>query len=149
MRHLTVLLALLVSLSTSLQSSEQELASLKSLKWKYRVLVVFAEEPSVAAALSNLGEMAAEIEERDMIWFLLVSDELHTNYPGQLGNAFREQLLDRYFTPSVAENVVILIGKDGGVKSRGSDLDLEATFGLVDQMPMRKAEMRRAGSKSD
>lgn len=38
---------------------------------------------------------------------------------------------------------VLLIGKDGGVKSRSSDLDLEATFGLIDQMPMRREEIRR------
>jgi hypothetical protein len=147
MKYPAALLALLVSISTSLQSSEEKLASLESLKWKHRVLVVFAEEPSVGPALSNLRKMAAAIEERDMVWFLLASDKLHTNYPGQTGSAFREQLLDRYFTPLPVENMVLLIGKDGGVKSRDSDLDLEATFGLVDQMPMRKAEMLRAGEK--
>ena len=80
-----------------------------------------------------------------MVWFLFANDELHSNYPGDLGNGFREQLLERYFTPAPAETMVVLIGKDGGVKSRSPDLDLEATFGLIDQMPMRKAEMRRAG----
>ena len=149
MKYFAVLLASLMSMSTSGQSPEAELASLDSLKWKYRVLMVFAEAPLVDAALANLNALAPEIDERDMVWFLLANDEWHSNYPGNLGMEFREQLLDRYFTPAPAESIVILIGKDGGVKSRDSDLDLEATFGLIDQMPMRKAEMRGAADKLD
>lgn len=147
MRFSAILLASLVLASTTLQASEEKLASLESLQWKYRVLVVFANEPFATAALENLRVFATETEERDMVWFLLANSKLHTNYPGKLGNRLREHLLNHYFTPTPAETMVLLIGKDGGVKSRGSDLDLEATFGLIDQMPMRKAEMRRSGDR--
>jgi hypothetical protein len=37
---------------------------------------------------------------------------------------------------------VLLIGKDGGIKSRESSLDLDAIFGRIDGMPMRIREMR-------
>lgn len=149
MKYFAVLLASLMSVSTSVQPSEEELASLDSLKWKYRVLVIFAETSLVDAALANLNALATGIEERDMVWFLFANDELHSNYSGNLGIEFREQIMDRYFTPAPAETMVVLIGKDGGVKSSKSDLDLEATFGLIDQMPMRKAELRRAADKLD
>jgi hypothetical protein len=35
-----------------------------------------------------------------------------------------------------------LIGKDGGIKSRESSLDLDAIFRRIDGMPMRIREMR-------
>ena len=62
---------------------------------------------------------------------------------GKLDGQLREALMDSYFTPVPTETVVCLIDKDGMLKSRSADLDLEATFGLIDQMPMRRAEMRR------
>lgn len=41
---------------------------------------------------------------------------------------------------------VVLIGKDGGVKARTSDLSaLEDFLALIDTMPMRRAEMRSQG----
>jgi hypothetical protein len=39
---------------------------------------------------------------------------------------------------------MLLIGKDGGVKSREPSLDLDAIFGRIDAMPMRIREMRSA-----
>ena len=62
--------------------------------------------------------------------------------------ATAESLRDRFAIDS-GDFGLRLVGKDGGVKSTGPDLNLEATFGLIDQMPMRKAEMRRAGDKRD
>ncbi|WP_242674565.1 DUF4174 domain-containing protein [Marinobacter halodurans] len=35
-----------------------------------------------------------------------------------------------------------MIGKDGGIKSRESSLDLDAVFRRIDAMPMRIREMR-------
>ncbi|MGO1501416.1 MAG: DUF4174 domain-containing protein, partial [Marinobacter sp.] len=37
---------------------------------------------------------------------------------------------------------VLLIGKDGGIKSRESSLNLDAIFRRVDAMSMRMREMR-------
>jgi hypothetical protein len=94
-------------------------------------------------ALANLEEIEPEISERDIVWFVLGVNQLHTNYNEKLSDEVRKQIIDRYFSPLPAETVVLLIGKDGTLKSRSSDLDLEAMFGLIDQMPMRRAEMRQ------
>jgi len=139
----TILLIWLMTLSTNAKASDEKPIDLDDLSWKYRVILVSAHEPHTSNALANLNELAAEIDERDIAWFVLGDEELHTNYKGKLIPTLREQIVDRYFTPAPNETSVLLIGKDGTQKSRSSDLNLETTFGLIDQMPMRREEMRR------
>lgn len=146
MKCSTILLLWLMTLSTNAKASEEKPIDLDGLRWKYRVILVSAHEPHTSNALANLNELAAEIKERDIAWFVLGDDELHTNYKGKVIHTLREQIVDRYFTPVPNETSVLLVGKDGTLKSHSSDLNLEATFGLIDQMPMRREEMRR---KSD
>ena len=124
-------------------SQDKPITDLDGLRWKYRVILVSAHEPLMSNALANLNELAAEIEERDIAWFVLGDDGLHTNFKGKLADALRGRIVDRYFTPVPNGTSVLLIGKDGTLKSRSSGLDLEATFGLIDQMPMRRREMQR------
>lgn len=143
MKSFAVFLLCIMATNNQIKAAEEKLAGLDSLRWNYRVLLVFAREPSASNASSNLHELAAEIEERDIIWFLLGNDALQTNYDGPLDDKLREIMLESYFTPKPSATAVLLIGKDGQVKSRSSDLDLEATFGLIDQMPMRRQEIRR------
>lgn len=139
----TILLACVMTVSVNAGALEEKPADLDDLRWKYRVILISAHEPYTSNALANLNELAAEIEERDIAWFVLGDNELRTNYKGKLIDMLREQIVDRYFTPVPIETAVLLIGKDGALKYRSSDLDIEATFGLIDQMPMRREEMRR------
>jgi hypothetical protein len=135
-------------MSTGAKADGDRPESLEDLRWQYRVILVFAPEPQAARALSNLAEFSAGIEERDIAWFLLGEENsLHTNFDEALQPGFREQLMARYFMPVPNGTAVLLIGKDGTVKSRSGDLDLEATFGLIDQMPMRRAEMRNSDDR--
>ena len=143
MKFATALLASIMSIATPSHATEAAVETLGDLQWKYRILLIYAPEPAASQALSNLDELAPEIEERDIAWFLIAGENMHSNYPGALGDGLRTQVLDRYFTPRPEQSRVVLIGKDGGVKSEGPDLDLVATFGLIDQMPMRKAELQR------
>ena len=139
----------MVTLNINAQASEEKPASLEDLRWKHRVILIFAREPYLSNALSNLDELKAEIEERDIAWFVLGDNTLHTNYDGKLDDQLREELMDSYFTPVPTETAVRLIGKDGTLKSSSSDLNLEATFGLIDRMPMRREEMRRRSDGLD
>ena len=59
-------------------------AGLADLRWKHGVILIFAREPYLSNALSNLDELKAEIEERDIAWFVLGDNKLHTNYDGRL-----------------------------------------------------------------
>ena len=146
MKYLAIFFACMMTVNFNTQAAEDKLTGLADLRWKNRVILIFAREPHISNALQNLDDFKSEIEERDIAWFVLDDNALHTNYNGQLDDQLREALMDSYFTPMPAETAVRLIGKDGTIKSRSSDLDLEATFGLIDQMPMRRAEMR-SGSK--
>ena len=139
----------MVTMNTNARALEEKPIGLQDLRWKYRVILIFAREPYMSNALSNLDEFKAEIEERDITWFVLGNNTLHTNYKGKLDNQLREELMDSYFTPVPTATAVRLIGKDGTLKSRSIDLDLEATFGLIDQMPMRREEMRRRSDGLD
>ncbi len=143
MKFSAMLWACMMTINVNAQAPEGKLAGLEALRWQYRVILVLAHEPHMSNALANLAELEAEIEERDIAWFVLGGDTLHTNYAGTLDKKLRETLMDSYFTPVPAETAVLLVGKDGTVKSRSTDLDLEATFGLIDRMPMRREEMRR------
>jgi hypothetical protein len=149
MKYSAILLACMVSLNINTRASEEKQAGLEDLRWKYRVILIFAREPYFSNALSNLDEFKAEIEERDIAWFVLDDNSLHTNYVGKLDDQLREELMGSYFKPVPSETAVLLLGKDGAIKSRSTDLDLETTFGLIDQMPMRRAEMRRKSDDLD
>ena len=139
----------LLTVNDNVMARDNVLTDLDSLRWQNRVILVFAREPQASRAVANLEEFAAGIEERDIVWFVLDDVGLRGNYDGALGESMREGIMDRYFTPAPTDPCVLLIGKDGGVKSRTSDLDLEATFGLIDQMPMRRQEMRRQRDGSE
>lgn len=149
MKYSAILWAVMMTVSFNLNASKEQSIVLDSLLWKYRVVLVFTREPLTSNALINLEEFSAEIEEREIAWFVLDDSTLHTNYRGELGHGLREQLVDSYFMPLPTETVVLLIGKDGTLKSRSSDLDLDATFGQIDQMPMRRQEMRRKSGELD
>jgi len=146
MKSFAVFLLCIMAMNNQIKAAEEKLAGLDSLRWNYRVLLVFAREPLTSNASANLRELAAKIEERHIVWFLLGNDALQTNYDGPLDDKLREIMLESYFTPKPSATAVLLIGKDGQIKSRSSDLDLEATFGLIDQMPMRRQEVRRQTS---
>ena len=149
MKFAAILLTCIMTVNVNAQVLEEKPASLEDRRWQYRVILIFARDQYLSNALNNLDEFKAEIEERDIAWFVLDDNMLHTNYDGRLEDNLRQELMDSYFTPLPAETAVRLIGKDGTVKSRSIDLDLEATFGLIDRMPMRRAEMRRKSDDSD
>ena len=110
--NLMGILACMVTLNINAQASEVKLSSLEDLRWKYRVILIFAREPYLSNALSNLDELKSEIEERDIAWFVLGDNTLHSNYDGKLDDQLCEALMDRYFTPVPTETAVRLIGKE-------------------------------------
>ena len=87
-----------------------------------------------------LDQAKAEIEEREIIWFLLDFDQVVNNHHSPLAPDFGMKLRLEY---QLEKNQVILIGKDGDLKSKFSGLELADIFKDIDAMPMRKAEMQR------
>lgn len=132
-----VVALLLIAIFIYLPEDAVAVENIKEFQWKNRVILIRADE--VDNYISILQEADGQIRDRHILWFILTSKEVVSNYPGSIGSAFLEQTQSKYFS---AENrVVILIGKDGGVKKRAGSLELQELFDLIDTMPMRRQEM--------
>lgn len=123
-----LLTAGLVGLSAFAASADQ----VTDLRWKARVLVVSAPSPSHPSLIAQrriLAQDAPGLAERD-IRLVEVVDQKNAE--------LREKLK---LPPGLY--TVLLLGKDGGEKLRQDQpVELEALYGLIDAMPMRRREMR-------
>jgi hypothetical protein len=105
-------------------------SNLQPYKWENRVLLLFGPRDSSELVKQKLILAAdpAGLEERDMM--ILEPPET-------------ERLQDR-FEIDPAAFTAILVGKDGGEKLRSDrPVSLSELYGLIDQMPMRRREMRQ------
>lgn len=135
-----LLLVLLIRCTTLAQKAPATslAATIKDSKWQKRVLLLCAptaDNADLRRQQQLLGPARAELNTRD----LLVREVLTSQLPPADQRYAREQL-------KVPANgfVVILIGKDGGVKRREtSPLPPAQLFSTIDAMPMRRQEMRR------
>ncbi|MEM6545308.1 MAG: DUF4174 domain-containing protein [Pseudomonadota bacterium] len=117
------------------QPSAANVESLSDLRWRYRLILIAAPE-GAARQLKAMQENQAKLDERNVVWIVIDEHSAQSN------------LLVPLNLPVVAEvkallgkSKVILIGKDGGVKARAEELNLEELFQLIDSMPMRQREM--------
>lgn len=104
---------------------------LGALKWKARPVVVLSDsrdDPRVARQISALDHSKPALDDRNI---KVLQD-------AEPGSRLRRQLgvSERGFS-------VVLVGKDGGVKKVWRDpVDPQQIFTLIDQMPMRRDEMK-------
>ena len=113
------------------------LSDLESLVWMNRVIVV-NETNNENKDVQLLKSYVAEIDDRDIIWFVISGDHAATNHPGQLSHDFVSNTRNKL---EPVQGKVTLIGKDGGIKFQSDSLDLEVIFSEIDAMPMRQFEM--------
>ena len=131
--------ACFVSISKAL--AEQVLSELESLQWQNRIILV-RSSTNCEPVQEALKQASAEIDDRDIIWFIFCetqATQLLSNYEGVIGANFLSLIQKRYFK-SKSTNV-ILIGKDGDIKYRANQLDLDRINQRIDSMPMRQQEM--------
>jgi hypothetical protein len=116
---------------------------LGTLRGKNRVLVLYAptaEHPEYVKQLRMLADAKTGLAERDLVQI--------TRTDEQMDAGTRDYLRRELNVPAGAFNV-LLIGKDGGVKYRGTEAtDPAQLFETIDAMPMRQSEMRR-GKKQE
>ena len=116
------------------------LESIRELVWNSRIILVRATAES-EELLNTLKKLDHEIQDRDIYWFVFSGKSIETNYQGDLLEKFYSDTLNKYFTN--IETNVVLIGKDGDIKRKAENLDLQSLFDLIDTMPMRQLEMRQ------
>lgn len=130
----------LLCFSLSVHSTEPEkLSDLGLLQWKNRIILV-NNLHNQDALLALFDNNKSEINERDIIWFVLEEDVAHTNYQGALSDAFIVNTRELY---QLKPGKIMLIGKYGGVKFLLDRMDLQAIFTQIDAMPMRQNEMEQ------
>lgn len=124
----------LTALATTAIAADQ----LKQYQWKQRVLLIHANENAGAIRLM-LDQNQQAINERDLVWFLVSPSGIQSNREQDITPSLQQQITNTLKeSPGAA---AVLIGKDGSIKGRYSDLNLDVAFGLIDTMPMRKKEM--------
>ncbi|WOI53333.1 DUF4174 domain-containing protein [Parvularcula sp. LCG005] len=128
---------------------------LETFEWERR-LVVYGTTSDAIEPLEKLLRQDTQIHrsgfaERDIVTVMVhgTDDEL-TDYADpktphrRLTPTERSQVLDLLGTAD-ADFVIVLIGLDGTEKGRWTDvISTEDIFELVDAMPMRQQELRRA-----
>ena len=134
-RTILTLMLLLITLTTQ----GAGMNSLSDYQWKNRLILVQAADKN-GGEIDTLRSARAEVDDRDIIWFVNTGADLVSNQDGVSSSLESEikALLDQFRS----DERVLLIGKDGGMKSREPSLDLDAIFRRIDRMPMRMREMR-------
>jgi len=110
---------------------------LRASRWQQRVLLIGAPTASQTDFQQQkklLATAAKGLVERDFRVIELPYDHL---------SAADRQYWTRQLQQPLSGFVVVLIGKDGGIKrTETQPLTPASLFGTVDQMPMRRDEMR-------
>lgn len=141
-KYLTLLVSLLFPL-IAMSDYASKLDNLDPLTWKYRIILVFSDTTEQYKTI--LEEAQSEIDDRDIVWFIIDGNQTSTNYPGNISDQFAANI-NRQF--SFIRDPVILIGKDGGVKETSDLLALKSLFDEIDAMPMRINEMKEKSAST-
>lgn len=129
----TVLLVLILQLTTM---SSQELTE---FKWKKRILLLMDTKNDLHTRNLQLSKFDGHyngIMERDLVLLVYNGKEV-LDRDGMTTN------INPYNVTYGEFQGIILIGKDGGVKLRKKYIvEANEVFDLIDQMPMRRSEMK-------
>ena len=147
-----VKIAFLTLLIFTIFNTENMAQSLDAHEWKNRVILLFApnfENPILQKQLKIFEDKNVELKERKLIVYQITPDAAKLN--GELldlssrlagGKNLSKEILKKY-EPVEDGFTFILIGLDGGEKMRKSKpITAGELFGKIDQMPMRRSEMR-------
>ena len=129
-----------------LTSQAQSEMNLSQYRWKNRILLVATPDqshPDFQKQITAWQKEIVEWEDRDLLVFQIFADKILTPDGQHLSMEVMKQWRQEYELPLHSFEVV-LIGKDGSEKLRKSSfLSNSALFATIDQMPMRRAEMRK------
>jgi len=130
-------------ISLSIQAKESVmLADLSTLRWENRIIIVSTvnDQDSI---LKIFEQHQAELNERDIAWFIMQNDQVISNFKGNIADNFVANMIQNHkINAQLEQEKVILLGKDGAIKWDAEHLDLAAILSEIDSMPMRQVEMR-------
>jgi len=117
-------------------------------QWQNRLLLVVSKDSSNTAfreQLATLNSCKPGLKERKLLLYQVLPDQYKMVAPSENNGSWSTSSdLYQQFNPGNEGFGVILIGLDGGVKLRkNAVLPCEELWAVIDQMPMRRAEIRR------
>jgi hypothetical protein len=134
----------LVTNAAALGPAQAMAAGLGDYLWERRPLLLFApaeRDPRLVETMRRIEASRCDFVDRDMALGRIVTEGTST-LGGQVVDTNQARRLLSEFGIGADSFSVVLIGKDGGESARCSGtLDLEKWFALIDEMPMRRAEM--------
>lgn len=113
--------------------------SIEDFQWKNRLVLYFQSESNTN--LSFTDSLEHEIQDRKII-YLIFNDSLVSNHDMDFSDEYLSYLQKKY-KMGTKKDCWVLIGLDGGVKSRVEEkLDWARIFKTIDAMPMRQSKIR-------
>ncbi|QLG44303.1 DUF4174 domain-containing protein [Costertonia aggregata] len=112
-------------------------------KWKNRILLLVdsVKTDILTSQLEQFGKLEDEIQERDLIVFLVLKDRVAL--PNGKNSKIRAKEIYDVFDIESTFKGVALLGKDSGLKFKESfTVKPQRIFDFIDSMPMRKSEMK-------
>lgn len=138
-----LILSILIALPLpAFPDSLPDIESIEQLLWENRIILIWSDEPMDVR--HTLKESTVDIDDRNIVWFVIDGQEVVSNYRGITASNFVANVNNQYLE---LNKEVILIGKDGGVKSVDVELKLDMLFEEIDSMPMRINEMESSAGK--
>ncbi|WP_331350757.1 DUF4174 domain-containing protein [Cellvibrio sp. UBA7671] len=116
-------------------------------QWQYRILVIYTADNSTDEFLGQVQEFTQNkdaFEERDLVVFQIHNDVLvaMTKQP-EMATINALSVKTALGIAKDDKFQVVLIGKDGGIKLRESQMvSSQKLFTLIDGMPMRRSEKK-------
>ncbi len=123
---------------------EETSGNLHDLQWEKRVIVIFSD-PAGLKSDAQLGALRADkdaLRQRDLAIFTVDGNEVHPAFGSDV--VPQAHTLRKELGCAPGAFALVLVGKDGHVKSRYDDVvDPDVLFAEIDSMPMRQAEIHR------
>ena len=125
---------------------------LSSHQWKDRVILIQSNESSSQLLKSQISELKKHekgLEERRLVIYQINSDQIKKGIEPKESWQKIDESFKKIQNPSAGFEI-ILLGLDGGVKLRKNELlTCDELFRTIDQMPMRRSEIRRNKDNDD
>jgi len=116
-------------------------------RWNDRVIIVVVEDasdPTLQKQLEEFERHREGMKERKLVVYQVLPEKYTSDIVKEEQWMASSEMYDIYKS-SNSDFSALLIGLDGGVKLRKQDLlSCKELFGVIDQMPMRRAEMNKA-----
>lgn len=115
-------------------------------RWQNRVILLFSDQAgkdTLQKQTALLTQHQEGVTDRDLVIYQIYAHSGVKPNGKAMNSEEVSSLRQQYASEAEATFLFILIGKDGTVKMRRNELvPIRDLFGIIDQMPMRRREMR-------